>query len=398
MNITRRSCLQIVYSFLAVILLMVSPLSYAVVIIAPNTIINTSTTYSNDTLDLTNGSFIVKNNATLTIENCTIIGTISNANPTLINVEKGILELKNNDVQLTAAGITPHPQTQSLHYMMMFGQAQATIVGNKFKIAQIFSAGLLINDIIVGSKNIQVLNNTFENFHGVLYLLNANNITIDGNVFKANSYGNIVLVGTKGVINGNKIYFSGRKELGNAMDILDSENMMITNNVIFTPTCHGIYIIQSENVLIDGNTVTGGITYAMSILSEIVFKGKNAEKLKLEDKDNYALKLVTSLGKKSFAHRNPQNIVITNNVMGQNRYGIAAYHVDNLTVSDNYFTQRFDDAASRKFWTDNSVLLQNVTGLTWTNNIYQEAFTQINGGDNSMVYFVEFPATGGVVL
>ena len=70
-----------------------------------------------------------------------------------------------------------------------------------------------------------------------------------------------------------------------------------------------------------------------------------------------------------------------------------------MNVTNNYFSQRFEDAASRKFWTDNTNLLINVTNLTWTHNFYKEAFTQEEGGDNSKsLNFIAFPQTGGISL
>lgn len=386
MTYMKKNIYIICYSYFAIFLLLISQISFAgdvkpQVVIGPNTIINTSTTYSNTTLDLTNGSFVVTNNATLTIDNCTIIGTLSSANPTLITVAQGNIVLTSNIVQVSAVGIVQHPLTESIYYALRLNQAQATLTGNNFTIDQPFSAGLLITSVTTPTNNINITNNTIANFHGVFYLLNSANTIIDSNLFKLNSYGNIVLVGDNSTINNNKIIFAGRDRLGNAMDIIDSTDVNITNNVLFTSTCRGIYVVLSQNVLIDSNSITGGITYAMILLSTSI----------ATDKDNYAVNLIKKLGRKNLKNTGTQNITVTNNVMSQNRYGIAATDVDHLTVEGNYFSQRFNDNKSRMFWTNNAVLFKNVTNLIWTDNVYKEAFTQVNGGDNSMSQFVTEP-------
>jgi hypothetical protein len=63
------------------------------------------------------------------------------------------------------------------------------------------------------------------------------------------------------------------------------------------------------------------------------------------------------------------------------------------------FIQRFTDTSLRQFWTNNDNILPNVNSLTWVDNLYKEAFTQVNGGDNtSSLTFVTFPAHGGVYI
>lgn len=357
------------------------------IIIGSNTIISVDTTYSSDTLDLSNGNFIVVNNATLTIQSCTINGILSNTNPTLISVVLGTLNMDNNIVSIKANGLFPHPDTQSLEYVIRLEQAKVNLDSNSFSIEPSFTAGLLISDVGQITDGIMITNNTFLNFHGVLYLLNSNNTFIADNLFKLNSYGNMVLVGNNCTINNNKILFAGIDHIGNGIDIIDSSNVKITNNVIFTPTCRGIFVVNSNNVVIDSNSTTGGITYAIILVSDI----------ELSEKDNYSRQILDKLGKKPI-QQGTHDITISNNVMSQNRYGLAATDVEILNVNNNYFSQRFEDAASRQFWTNNATLLVNVTGLVWTNNVYKEAFTQVNGGDNSMTQFVPFPETGGVVI
>lgn len=378
---------KLIYYCFGLFLCMLSLPALAIVI-GSKTIITEPTTFSNTELDMTHGSFIVRNGASLTIQNCKIDGVISADNPFLISVELGEVNLLKNEVSISTSGIDPTPKTEASQYVIRMGRSTGHISGNSFFIDQPFTAGLLTTSLILPAKNVRVINNVFQNFHGVLYLLNSSNTIVDGNEFKLNSGGNIVLVGDKSHITNNSIYFSGRNQLGNAMDIVASEDVTIAKNNIFSPTSLGIAITLSRNILLDNNVITGGITYAIKLLS-------NAE---LKDPHNFTGRIVAKLNKKTIAQLGTQDITIRNNFMAQNRYGLAATDVTNLAVVNNYFSQRFVDAAARKFWTDNNVLLQNVTGLTWDSNFYKEAFTQVNGGDNSMTEIVPFPESGGVVL
>ncbi len=356
------------------------------IIISPNTVVSHSTTYANATLDMTNGSFIVTGDATLTIKNSIVNGNISKNNPFLITVDKGNLNLSNNQVNIKAVKIDPHPTTQSLYHAVQIAMGGLTMTGNTFRIDQPFSAGLLITTAAIPTANFVITRNRFESFHGVLYLVSTDNALISENTLFKNTYGNIVVIGSNSKITGNTIYFSGNNRLGNAVDVIDSNNVLVNKNLILTPTCHGIYVFNSRDVLVDDNRVLGGITYGMNILSY-------PEKLSTE----YYVKQL--LREHSLKNTISGNITVSHNLFSQNRYGIAASDVNVLTVSNNIFVQRFADNDARKFWTNNNTLLQNVTGLTWNNNIYKEAFTQEKGGDNTKSFhFVSFPQTGGVSL
>lgn len=356
----------------------------ATIVIAPNTVIDQPTTYSNSTLDMSHGSFFIKNHAKLTIINSTIQGTLSPTNPVLFNVETGDLDFQDNNFSIKTTGITPHPLTQSLQYVMQMGLGTVNLKGNTFKMDQSYTAGLLITSSSVYTKDFQILNNKFTNFHGVLYLINSDNALIQNNVLENNSYGNVVLVGNYSKVLNNVIMFSGNNHLGNSIDLINSSNILVQNNQLLTPTCHGIYMINNHNITIDNNKISGGITHAINVYTypettEVAYLGG-----------------LTSVRKTNGVS---SNITITNNYMAQNRYGVAASDVDYLTVSNNYFVQRFITDEARKFWTNNDVLLKNVTHLVWTNNLYKEAFTQEIDGDNSRTkYFVIFPKSGGVTL
>ncbi len=384
-----RFCQSNVFKIGAAILLsLAGSQSFAATIkIQPNTVVSTPVTYDNVTLDMSEGSFIVKQNGILTVKNSTINGTLSKQIPILITVDNGKLNLENNKVNLTTFNLPPHPQTQSLEYFISITLGRLNINKNDFKIAPAFTAGFLITTSSIPTTGFKFRKNRFENFHGVLYLIASDKALVANNTFVRNSYGNIVIIGNNSKIYRNSIYFSGNNNLGNSIDIIDSSNIDIKENVFFTPTCHGIYVLNSRDIDIDENTITGSLSYAMNIYSF----PETFDKI-----DDYVMKIVSAL---KLNHLQSENIRVTQNYMSQNRYGLAAVGADNLFVKENYFSQRFQDAAQRKFWTNNEILLKNVTNLTWLDNLYKEAFTQDIDGDNAIALkFVVFPKSGGVIL
>lgn len=390
MNVFTKLKLQSLYFLIGLCCLMFgsSAFATATIIIAPNTVISSPVTYNNVTLDMSNGSFIIRNDATLTVRNSKIKGTLSKDNPILISIEKGNINLVNNIVDIKTVGLDQHPMSQSLQYVIQTAFANVTLTDNKFTIDNPFTAGLLITSANFATNGFQILRNSFERFHGVLYLVSSNSAVVADNTFLRNTYGHIVNIGDNNQILHNKIFYSGNNRLGNAVDIINSNNTIISRNEIYTPTCHAIYLINSHEVSIDRNRIVGGITYAVNLLSfpEGVVKG---------NVDEY-LKDYIGINKKA-ANLNSSNISIVSNYMGQNRFGLAATDIDNLLVRDNMFIQRFKDADARAFWTDNNILFKNVTNLTWVNNYYKEAYSQTVNGDNShSETIIPFPETGGI--
>lgn len=382
-----KKIIQLKYCYLSILMFLVSNVCFAkTIIIPPHTVISHSKTYNNVTLDMTNGSFIIQNNAILTINNSIINGNLSKHNPVLINIEQGKINLTNNQVNIQTFGIDPHPTTQSLEYVIQLAAGSMNMNGNSFQIDNPFTAGLLITTATIPTTGINVVNNKFEGFHGAIYLLATDHALISGNTLIKNTYGNIVVIGSNSKIIGNVIYFSGNNRLGNSIDVIDSNDILVGKNLIMTPTCHGIYVFNSKDVTVDHNKIFGGITYAMNILTY-------PETLK-------AISYVSELVKNhQFKNTMSTNIVVTNNFMSQNRYGISASDVNGLNVQNNMFIQRFADTDTRKFWTNNNVLFQNVSNVVWSNNQYKEAFSQEDDGDNSHSFtIVPFPQTGGIIL
>jgi len=294
--------------------------------------------------------------------------------------------MQKNDVSVHVKNIEAHPKTQALQYVIQVGLGSVTLNDNTFTIDQEYAAGLLITASSIATTGFSITNNTFKHFHGVLYLIASDNAMVSNNTFLRNSYGNLVSIGNNNQIIHNTFAFSGNNRLGNAIDVIDSTNTSIRNNTLLTPTCHGIYVLNSHGLLIDSNRVMGGITYAMNIYS-------NPETARM---DEYLKPIVAKRHIRNFLSN---NVTITNNFMAQNRYGIAVSDTDRLVVKNNTFVQRFSDNQARVFWTDNNTLLNNVTNLTWSGNRYKEAFTQDIMGDNSKsLAIVNFPTSGGVSL
>lgn len=374
-----------IVKFVLMTLLLNFKIAYAVVI-AQDTLVSAPITYTDTVVDLTNGNFIVTPTGSLTIQNSTIIGTITKSNPYLINVDSGALTLDHNTVSINGSSITPHPHVQSLEYLIKIKGGNITITNNKFNINALYTAGLILTDPQSTLQNVTVQGNTIKNFHGVVYLYNVVDFSVTNNRFETTSYGNIVIIdGDQGLIADNTMLFSGVLAEGNGIDIVDSQNVTVSNNLLFNINCYGIVVISSSNIVFSRNNIASGVTYALYLADGHIFK------------KNYLVDLMKFYGIKTFQANT--YIKIDGNAFSQNRYGIIAANCDNIQVTNNYFSQRFTDSATRKFWTDNRVLLRGVTHLVWTDNVYKEAFTQVNGGDNTLTKsLVPFPETGGVVL
>lgn len=386
MNYYQKLSSKFLHYCLGIFLLLLTNSAFAETIkIFPDTVISYPRTYDNVTLDLSHGSFIIKNNATLTIKNSNINGTVSKNIPILITLESGKLVLENNQVRIKTEGLTEHPLTQALEYFLQTGLGDLVIKGNTFKIDQSFTAGFMLANSIIATRGFQITNNKFSNFHGVIYLIGSDDALIKDNVFYRNSYGHIVVMGNNNQIIHNKIFFPGGYHLGNAIDLINATNITIKDNFLFTPTCHGLYILNSHGLNIDHNQIYGGITYAIYIITQP------------ESTSSYTRFLASLVKNNKLRGKMSDHITITRNYMSQNRFGLAATDVNDLTVKDNIFIQRFSDNEARKFWTDNNVLLRNVTQLTWENNLYKEAYSQaINGDDSHSSSFVPFPISGGI--
>ena len=373
----------------AVVILLASPCFAKPIVIPHVTVIDRPTRYNGVILDLRQGSFLVINNATLQIENSTINGTISPANPSLINVINGNILLKNNKVHVMAANITPDPITPSIYYVINVAKGIVTLSKNMFNVNQAYTVGLLTTGKFA-TNHFDISFNKIQNFHGGILLKYSSQALVAHNRFLNVSISNIfTLGGNDNVIKNNTLLFPGNNDVGDGIDVIDSSNIILIKNYIALGSCYSVVVLRGTNVYIDRNMITGGITYAVYITSSIGLK---------DDSNRFLLPLIEKDIPLTDLYSN-KNIQITNNYLAQNRYGLAAKNVDGLIVKDNVFSQRFLSASNRKFWTNNDVLLQDNVNVHWEHNLYKEAFTQEPKGNNSYSSkLVEFPLHNGVIL
>ncbi len=368
--------------------LIASPWAFAkVTSIAPNTIIDQDTTYQSTTLDLNSGSFVVINQATLTIENSNIVGAITPEKNFLINVVNGKLNLRKNSVHLTTANIQPNPLHPPLYYAIKLADGSMTIDDNEFSIEHPYLVGLLSTGK-TATKDIIFTNNRVTNLHGGIAITNSSNALVANNKFSRVSSSNVLIVqGSHHNIKNNTFIFSGNNNVGDAIDLFDSNNISIYKNNIFSGSCYSMVVLLSKNILIDSNNIVGGVTYAVYVSTFVDFRGADREFIA-----------------NAFADYQPtnisnENIIVTNNYLAQNRFGLTANKVDGLTVKNNIFVQHFQDRNARRFWTNNDNLVQSTTNIVWEDNLYKEAYAQ-NMVDPNLyaIKWVTFPLHGGIIL
>lgn len=358
------------------------------IVINGETIINKPTTFKNVTLDLSHGYFTIANNSILDIENCVIKGIISPENPFFIQVATGKLILINNTVRVRVINIQPSPDTTSVFRVINVSRGTVNIVGNRFSVDKAFTVGLFVTEKYP-TAHFVIKANVIEGFHGGFFLSNSRNAIIAGNQFSKVSVTNILAIGSgDSLFERNMILLAGNNNVGNGIDIIYSDNMIVSENYIAFGSCYSIYILRSQNVLVDHNQILGGVTYAIYIVPLV---DNNLY-------DKHLGKLIGELKSKAIQYAN-NNISVTNNVFLQNRFGLAATEVDGLIVKNNMFIQKFPDNQTRRFWTNNDILFKNVTNITWDDNRYREAFTQDILGNNELAFkIVNFPLHGGVSL
>lgn len=351
-------------------------------------IIHQDTTYSNVMLDLSQGYFDIQNNAKLVLNNCIVIGTLSPQKPNLIMVGHGSLVLKNNRFKISTVDIMEDHTKQSLFSLLKVLQGKVTIVGNEFLIMKPYTASLLVTDNFYTS-DFNISHNRIKYFHGGFILKNSHRAYLAFNQFTRVSISNILLFkNSKAILEKNEILFSGNNNVGDGIDLIDSEDILLNENYLASGSCYSIVILRGKNISLLSNMVIGGITYAIYISGT----GMDAGHPKL---GSYLMNYLA-------APNTPNinlNIKLVNNYLAQNRYGLAASDVIGLMVEDNIFIQKFLNDKNRIFWTNNEVLLRNVTQLTWLKNRYKEAYPQdsVDDGKRSS-HFAVFPPSGGVKL
>ncbi len=359
---------------------------FADVVLHGNQVITTPTVYNNVTLDLTDGRFTINQGGSLKITNSTINIQISSSNPFLIKLMQGGLDLENNKVNVRVTGLPQTPNSQAAYQLMNVVQGSLMLQKNLFVIGTPFTVGFLTTQG-APTYNFMIKENSINNFHGGISLINSADAEVSFNKFANVSLANLFNNAKGSHIDSNLFLFPGNLHLGNAIDILNSECIKVTNNIISSGSNFGITVTGGDDILIENNKITDGKDFAIII---------NTPSLAAMNKNKYLLQFMPQK-KIKFLENN--NITVSNNYIEQNKFGLTGGLIDSLRVEDNIFIQRFNDPTSRQYWTNNDNLLPNVQHLTWNNNEYKEAFTQDNQGDNSMtLQFVSFPKQGGVVL
>lgn len=346
--------------------------------------------YSDAILDFSHGSFYITNNATVTIQNSTIHGTVSPENPSLYQVSRGRLVLKNNRIRIHAENLPQNPFSPPSQFMVRLKKGEAYLINNDFRIDQPYTAGLFIEE---GSQpgHFWIADNKIQNFHGGIYAIGSRHSLISGNAFTRVSNANIYALNAFDLaITRNTILFSGNNNVGDSMDIIDSDNIRVRKNHIFDSTCYSIFIMRSSNVQIEKNDVSHGITFAVFATNSLSPQNENFAWL-------------STLNRHYSRHRilNQKNtgLFISDNLLSQNRFGLSINHADGVIVKNNIFVQRFIDNKSRQFWTNNDILFQDITHLVWEKNQYKEAFTQsLTDRNDQSLQFVPFPEHNGVIF
>lgn len=354
-----------------------------------NNIIDSKIVYDGINLNLTENKrvyFTITNNGHLTINNSHIKVVLSPENTFFIQLIKGEVTLKNTTVEVIAKNIQPTPRQSAVHHLIKNLDGTLNLINNRFKTTSNYTVGLISSSFDYKTRNHFIANNTISKFHGGIHLLNASHSIVKKNTLDQVSYNAIFGNGEDLKILNNTIFFSGNMDVGDGIVLIKAKNALIQGNKIYGGSCYGIQITDSNFINIRHNTIVDGVTYAI-YLSSTTYPSYMYTK--------YFHKLL--LINESLANA---NITISHNYLSQNRYGLAAENSINLNVHDNIFSQRFSNPSSRLFWTDNTILLQNTRHLSWVNNYYKEAYTQINEeskNDNSKK-FVLFPKFGGVIL
>lgn len=365
-------------------------ISYAqTIVITGKSVINKPVLFNNVTLDLSHGYFFITGNGKLTIQNSSILGGISPDNPRLIEVNNGTLVLKQNTMNVIADNIPPSPEQISTYNVIRIIQGHVNLANNHFTIDKSYRASLLVTGSLP-TDHFVIQKNLIENFNGGFILLYSTNAQISNNKFVHVGISDIYTAyGNENLIDHNIILFSGNNNVGDGIDIINSQNTVIQKNYIASGSCYSMFVMQCQNVQIDQNIITDGITYGIYITSNVSSTDPYSKQL-------IALQRLTKSPSAIYPNR---SIFIRDNWLIQNRYGLAAIDVTQLTVLGNFFSQHFKNSASRKFWTNNDVLLLNVNQVVWNNNLYREATTQAIDESNDLSRkLVTFPPHGGITL
>jgi len=353
------------------------------------TVVKSAVVYTNTVVDLACG-FEIKNGGSVNIQNSTVNMTISSANPWFAHLSGGDLVLSGSTFNIVTQNVTADPNHDPQYQLIRADRGNLSLAGNSFSVAQLFTTGFMTTNAAAGTtNNFYIHGNTISNFQGGIYLPGSDNFEVSNNTFSNVSLASIFTMGSTGSISGNIFSFPGNLVSGDAIDVVDSDNLTISDNIIASGVGYGIMVAGSDSIAIDSNKISDGQLFAVMIQPAASVKGTLAR---------YRQQYLSAHKNRAVRSTGNSNITVTNNYMAQNRYGLTASSVDGLTVQNNIFIQNFSTAVARTYWTSNANLLTGVSNLVWSENLYKEAFSQEVPGDNILAkQFVTFPEQGGVI-
>lgn len=257
-------------------------------------------------------NILLDNQQALTIKNCNIVLTktinVIDANLSLINNK--IILLSDISIDFNSSSNPASIFAINLHQNTSF--RQVTIESNDIFTLISYSVGFIrtLKDHFI-RENIKIHNNSFNNFHGVIYLGFVHDSQISNNKFFRNSFGNIVLNNSKKVkVYNNDILFPGNGTSGDGITLNNIKEGLFFKNKIIGGSCYGVAIHgNNEKLKFIENIIADGITSALYF-----------------NTNSYSKNIL--IAKNLFLNNDAYSIGLENNVT-----------VVNLQIKDNIFHQ-----------------------------------------------------------
>ncbi|MEG0868749.1 MAG: right-handed parallel beta-helix repeat-containing protein [Hafnia sp.] len=150
---------------------------------------------------------------------------------------------------------------------------RVTVRNTRFINRQAYAAGALDfwrNAQVVNAAILkgEIVENEFENFHGVISVNNMKGFKVSENRLVRNSFHNIFVSGEGVLIKDNKVYYPGNGTTGDGVTVLGKfVSSKIEGNTIFVGSCFGVLMRGGElsNFSVERNTIINGVTTAIQI-------------------------------------------------------------------------------------------------------------------------------------
>lgn len=225
---------------------------------------------------------------------------------------------------------------------------------------------MLITNNIIGSDVTGQLD--YGNFRG-LDLFNVMFLTVSGNLISGSNTDGVLITQAMNVnIINNKIgtNLSGTlaiKNVGDGIDIENTDTLLISGNVVSGNSLNGIYVGNSENIIINNNYVgtdATGITAIKNTLDGISLE--NVVTVSIHDN------VVSGNGGDGIYLSNVTTLSFYNNLIGTNGQGdaIISNGSDGLEIDTGINIDILNNVFSGNH--DNGVLLLDITNLNFSDN------------------------------